>query len=260
MQRLLDRVAIVTGAGQGIGKSLALRLAAEGCDVATVDVNGVGAEQVAAEVERAGRRALACAVDVTSATRVEAMVDQVINCLGRVDILINNAGVIKADFITEVAEETWDRIMAVNLKGCFLCIRAVARHMCARRSGRIINVSSKSGKRGGLWLAAYSASKSGLLGLTQSVALDLAPYGITVNAVCPGNVFETPMWRELDQQYAVKLGIPPEQVRARYVEKIPLGRAAALDDVANVVTFLCSDEASYLTGQAINITGGQEMR
>ena len=131
--------------------------------------------------------------------------------------------------------------------------------MIEQKSGRIINMSSKSGKKGGLWLAAYSTSKFGIIGMTQSAALDLAPFGVTVNAVCPGNVFETPLWDRLDKEYAKKLGIPPEQVRAKYVEKVPLGRSCDLQDVANVVVFLASNEASYITGQAINVTGGQQM-
>lgn len=260
MQRLVDKVAIVTGSGQGIGKGLALRLAAEGSHVAVVDMNYENGKAVASEIERMGRKALAFEVNVTNSEAVERMVEAVVSRFGRIDILVNNAGIIKAGFIVDLPEETWDAIIAVNLKGCFLCTRAVAKHMVEQRSGRIVNISSKSGKKGGLWLAAYCASKFGIIGLTQSVAFDLAPFGINVNAVCPGNIFETPMWDQLDKEYSAKLGIPPEQVRAKYVEKVPLGRSASLEDVANVVVFLCSDEASYMTGQAINVTGGQEMR
>lgn len=259
-RRLEDKVAIVTGAGQGIGKGLALRLAREGCHVAVVDLNEKTAGEVAEEIRSLGRRSIAVKTDVTNSSQVKDMVDRVIAEFGRIDILVNNAGIIKSFPITDFPEETWDAIIAVNLKGNFLCIREVSKHMVNQRSGKIISISSKSGKKGGLWLSAYCASKFGIIGLIQSVALDLAPFGINVNAVCPGNVFETPMWDQLDIEYSKKLGVPPEKVREKYIEKVPLGRGCTIEDVANVVVFLASEESNYMTGQAINVTGGQEMR
>jgi len=149
--------------------------------------------------------------------------------------------------------------MAVNLKSMFLCSKAVAPTMMKQRYGKIVNLSSKSGKHGGLWLTAYCASKFGVIGFTQSLAMDLAPYGVNVNAICPGTVY-TPLWDNvLAEAYARKLDMPVDQVRDYYTAKIPLGREVRLDEIGNVVVFLCSDASSYMTGQAINITGGQEM-
>lgn len=256
-QRLPGKIAVVTGAGQGIGKGLALRLAEEGCDVAVVDINPETASLVAKEIEKIGRRAVAIVADVSKEPDVIEMVRKVEEGLGKADILINNAGILRSAFITDLSVEDWDAVISVNLKGAFLCTKHIAPHMIEKRWGRIIFISSKSGKRGGLWLAAYCSSKFGLIGLAQSVAMDLAPYNITSNAVCPGDVFETPLWDELDKQYAKKLGIPPEKVRERYRDRVPLGRETKVVDVANLVVFLCSDEAEFITGQAINVSGGQ---
>ncbi len=255
---LPHQIAVVTGAGQGIGRGIALRLAQEGCAVTVADINFEKAKEVSAEIQSLGQQSLPLQIDVTKAEDAERMIKETVRHFGRVDILVNNAGIIRVAFLPEVTEEDWDAVLNVNLKGTFLCSRAAARVMIEQRSGNIINISSKSGKKGGLWLSAYCASKFGVIGLTQSMALDLAPFGIRVNAVCPGIVF-TPMWDQLDILYAKKLGIRPEEVRAKYVEKIPMGRECSVEDVANVVVFLASDLASYLTGQAINVAGGQEM-
>ena len=257
--RLGNKIALVTGAGQGIGKGLALRLAEEGCHVAVADLNYDNAQAVAAEIEAGGRRSLALGVNIADETQVAEAFKAVTDKFGRLDILVNNAGILHSKPIFDMEVKDWDLSMSVNLKGTMLCTREAARIMAGQKSGRIINMSSKSGKKGGLWLAAYSTSKFGIIGMTQSAALDLAPFGVTVNAVCPGNVFETPLWDRLDKEYSKKLGIPPEQVRAKYVEKVPLGRSCDLQDVANVVVFLASDDASYMTGQALNVTGGQQM-
>lgn len=258
--RLQDKISIVTGAGQGIGKGIALRLAKEGCHVVVAELNPDTAEKTAAEIRQQRRESLAILTDVTNRSSVGKMVEATIAKFGRIDILVNNAGIIKAQFFLDVDEDVWRKIIEVNLTGVFLCSQAVARYMVKQLYGKIININSKSGKKGGLWLGAYCASKFGVIGLTQSMALDLAPYGINVNAICPGNVFETPMWDQLDKEYSIKLGVPPEQVRAKYLEKVPLGRECRIEDVANVVVFLASEEASYMTGQAINVTGGQDMR
>jgi sorbitol-6-phosphate 2-dehydrogenase len=187
------------------------------------------------------------------------MVDQAWQEFGAIHILVNNAGIAFPAFITELREETWDRTMRVNLKSMYLCSKAIAPIMMEQGYGKIINMSSKSGKKGGLWLTAYCASKFGVIGFTQSLAMDLAPYGINVNAICPGTVY-TPLWDNvLKDAYARKLNIDPEGVRDYYGAKIPLGREVTLEEIGNVVVFLCSDESSYMTGQAINITGGQEM-
>ncbi len=256
---LKDKVAIVTGSASGIGKGIALRFADEGAHVACFDLNQEGARDTAQEIKNKGREALHFKVDVTNSKEVAEAVKKTFEHFGRIDILVNSAGIIRAHFITDVPEEIWDAIINVNLKGTFLCIREVARYMIQQKSGKIISISSKSGKTGGLWLGAYCASKFGIIGLTQSVSRDLAPYKINVNAICPGNVFSTPMWDLLDKEYSRKLGVPPEQVRKLYVEKVPLGRECTVEDVANVAVFLASSYSDYMTGQAINVTGGQEV-
>jgi sorbitol-6-phosphate 2-dehydrogenase len=187
------------------------------------------------------------------------MVDQAVGQFGNVDILVNNAGIVQPAFITDLTEENWDRTMRVNLKSMFLCSKAVAPIMMEQQFGKIVNVSSRSGKRGGLWLTAYCASKFGTIGFTQSLAMDLAPYGINVNAICPGPVY-TPLWDNvLKEAYAKKQNLDVEEVKDYYISKVPLGREVTLEEIGNIVVFLCSDESNYMTGQAINITGGQEM-
>lgn len=257
--RLEGKVAMVTGAGQGIGRGIALSLAQEGAYVVVNDIVWDTAQATADEVKRLGRRSLAVQADVSQSTQVSELVDRASEEFDAVHILINNAGIAVPAFITELSEETWDRTLRINLKSMFLCSKAVAPLMMEQGYGKIVNLSSKSGKKGGLWLTAYCASKFGVIGFTQSLALDLAPYGINVNAICPGTVY-TPLWDNvLKDAYARKLNIDPEEVRDYYSSKIPLGREVTLQEIGNVVVFLCSDESSYMTGQAINITGGQEM-
>ena len=255
-----DKVAFVTGAGQGIGEGLALRFAQEGCDVAPVDIVEENVQRTAKKIEEFGRAALPLKVDVTKSSEVDEAVKKVIDRFGKIDICINCAGILKAHFIAEFPEETWRRIIDVNLTGYFLVMKAVSAEMVKRKYGKIINLSSKSGKKGSLWNSAYCASKFGIIGLSQSAALDLAPYNINVNVICPGNVYSTPLWDKLDKEYSKKLGMPPEEVRKKYIEKVPLGRECKMEDVANVAVFLACDESAYMTGQAINVTGGQEMR
>lgn len=257
--RLEGKVAMVTGAGQGIGRGIALSLAQEGAHVVVNDIVWDTAQATAEEVKRLGRRSLAVQADVSQSTQVRELVDRASEEFDAVHILINNAGIAVPAFITELSEETWDRTLRINLKSMFLCSKAVAPLMMEQGYGKIVNLSSKSGKKGGLWLTAYCASKFGVIGFTQSLALDLAPYGINVNAICPGTVY-TPLWDNvLKDAYARKLNIDPEEVRDYYSSKIPLGREVTMQEIGNVVVFLCSDESSYMTGQAINITGGQEM-
>jgi sorbitol-6-phosphate 2-dehydrogenase len=261
-QRLCDRVAIVTGAAQGLGEAIAHRLAAEGANVVVADLNENGARKVASEIERERRaKALAVRCDVTSEDEVAAMVGAAVDAFGRLDILVSNAGILIAGDVVEFEPARWRKVIEVNLVGYFLCAREAARVMRARRSGVIIHINSKSGKRGSFKNSAYAASKFGGIGLTQSLALELAPEGIRVNAVCPGNLLDSPLWVDsLYAQYAQRWGMTQEEVRRKYEQQVPLGRGCTYDDVCNVVVFLASDEASYMTGQAINVTGGQEMR
>jgi sorbitol-6-phosphate 2-dehydrogenase len=260
--RLKDRVAIVTGAARGLGEALSDRLLREGCSVALVDVNAEAVQQTADRLGSLhGRPTMGLAVDITSETAVEAAVTRVKHEWGRIDILVSNAGILSSAFLPEFPVDKWRQIIDVNLVGYFICARAVAAVMVEQKSGAIIQINSKSGKTGSLWNSAYAASKFGGIGLTQSIALDLAPHGVRVNAVCPGNLLDSPLWvGSLYDQYAKKLGVTPEEVRKKYEEKVPLGRGCQYEDVANVVVFLASNESSYMTGQAINVTGGQEMR
>ncbi|HID95047.1 MAG TPA: sorbitol-6-phosphate dehydrogenase [Candidatus Latescibacteria bacterium] len=260
--RLRDKVAIVTGAGQGLGEAIARRLAEEGASVVVADIDYQKAREVAKGItEQCHRRTLALFTDVTDGAQVRDMVKKTVEEFGRIDILVSNAGILLAHEITEFPEEDWRRIIDVNLTGYFLCAREVARVMKSQRSGVIIQINSKSGKKGSYKNCAYAASKFGGIGLTQSIALDLAPYGIRVNAVCPGNLLDSPLWvNSLYDQYAKKWGISKEEVRKRYEQQVPLGRGCTYQDVTNVVVFLAGDESSYMTGQAINVTGGQEMR
>ena len=258
--RLQDRIALLTGAGQGLGEALARRLAAEGCAVAIADVNGDAAERVAVSLRENGGRALGLRADVTDEASVAEMVRRTVEELGGLDILVSNAGILKAHDIQEFPLDDWKRVLDVNLTGYFLCAREAGRVMAAQKRGAIIQINSKSGKKGSFRNSAYAASKFGGIGLTQSLALDLAPYGVRVNAVCPGNLLDGSLWQgSLYEQYAKKWGITVEEVRKKYEEQVPLGRGCQYEDVANVVVFLASDESSYMTGQAINVTGGQQL-
>lgn len=258
--RLQNRVALVTGAGQGLGEALARRLAAEGAAVAVADLNGESAGRVARSLAESGGRAAGIRANVADEADVAAMVSRTIDELGGLDILVANAGVVRAHDILEFPLADWKTVLDVNLTGYFLCAREAARVMAAQRRGAIIQINSKSGKKGSFRNSAYAASKFGGIGLTQSLALDLAPYGVRVNAVCPGNLLDGTLWQEsLFEQYAAKWNLTPEEVRKKYEEQVPLGRGCTYEDVANVVVFLAGDESSYMTGQAINVTGGQQL-
>jgi sorbitol-6-phosphate 2-dehydrogenase len=259
---LQDRIAVVTGGAQGLGEAICRRLAREGAHVVVADLNLEGAERVAAEVmSQTDCRALALQVDMTDEAQVAAMVDRTVQEFGRLDILVSNAGILIAEPIDEFPADKWRAVINVNLFGYFLCAKHAARVMKAQRSGVIIQINSKSGKKGSYKNSAYAASKFGSIGLTQSIALELAEYNVHVNAVCPGNLLDSPLWVDsLYKQYAAKWGITEEQVRQKYIDQVPMKRGCTYDDVCNVVVFLASDQASYMTGQAINVTGGQEMR
>lgn len=260
--RLKDRIAIVTGGAQGLGEALCYRLVEEGCFVTIADIKYEKAEEISEKItKKYGRTSMAIKCDVTNEGDVKNTVEKTVERYGKLDIMIANAGILLAYDITEFPLEDWKRVIDVNLTGYFLCAREAARIMVKQRSGVIIQINSKSGKKGSFRNCAYSASKFGGIGLTQSIALDLAPYNVRVVALCPGDLLDSPLWRDsLYDQYAKKWGISKEEVRERYLKQIPLGRACTYDDVANVVVFLASDEASYITGDAINVTGGVEMR
>ena len=261
MKPLLDKIAIVTGGGQGLGQAICYRLADEGAHVVVADINAETAEQTAAEVAaRTDRRALAIQVNVTDEAQVAAMVDRTVAEFGRLDILVSNAGVLRSGPIEEFDAEGWRFVMNVNLFGYFLCCKHATRVMVAQRSGTIVQINSKSGKKGSFKNSAYAASKFGGIGLTQSVALELAEYGVRVNAVCPGNLLDSPLWvNSLYGQYAERWSITEAEVRQRYIDQVPMKRGCTYDDVANLVVYLASDQSNYSTGQALSVTGGQEM-
>ncbi len=263
MARLEGRVAIVTGAAQGLGEAIARRLAAEGCKgVAIVDINAEKAQATAeALTHETGVAMIGVQANVASENDCAAMVERTVERFGALDILVANAGILKAHDITEFPANEWRAVIEVNLIGYFLCAQAAAKVMVEQKRGSIVQINSKSGKKGSFRNSAYAASKFGGIGLTQSIALDLAPHGVRVNAVCPGNLLDGTLWQQsLYEQYARTQGITAEEVRRKYESQVPLGRGCTYEDVCNVVAFLASDEASYMTGQAINVTGGQEMR
>jgi NAD(P)-dependent dehydrogenase (short-subunit alcohol dehydrogenase family) len=279
MTRLAGKIAMITGCGgeHGFGRAIARRFAAEGADLVLTDVAPTGTkvvatkpgtawrglEAVAEEARKSGRQALTALVDVRSATQIDAALTRALEAFGRIDILVNNAAAPPgADRVpvVELGEEAWDQVLDVNLKGAYLCARAVAGAMLARGvRGRIINMASNCGKRGYPRLAAYCASKFGLIGLTQSLALELAPAGVTVNAICPGGADTD----RLDYLGRRSDGSFDPALRAQQIKErgaaVPLGRLATVDDVAEVAAFLASPAAEYITGQAINVGGGDLM-
>ncbi|MFN2203496.1 MAG: sorbitol-6-phosphate dehydrogenase [Caldilineaceae bacterium] len=259
---LLDRIALVTGGAQGLGAAISLRLAQEGAHIVVADLNETGAQETAQSIHGAtGRRTSAVGVDVTDEAQVAHMVSHVVDVFGRLDILVANAGIVMSGPVDEFDAARWRKVIDVNLVGYFLCAKHVVPLMKSQRSGVIVQINSKSGKKGSLKNSAYAASKFGGIGLTQSLALELAEHGVRVNAVCPGNLLDSPLWSDsLYAQYAARLGISEEEVRQRYVDQVPMKRGCTYDDVCNAVVFLASDQAGYMTGQAINVTGGQEMR
>jgi len=260
MKKLLqDRIALVTGGGQGLGQAICFRLAKEGCHIAVADLNETGAKETANAIT--GRQAIPIKTDVTDEVQVAAMVDRTVEEFGRLDILVSNAGILISGEISEFPTEKWRAVINVNLFGYFLCAKHAARVMKPQRSGVILQINSKSGKKGSYKNSAYAASKFGGIGLTQSIALDLAEYNIRVNAICPGNLLDSPLWVDsLYKQYSEKWAITEEEVRQRYIDQVPMKRGCTYEDVCNVVVFMSSDQSSYMTGQAINVTGGQEMR
>ena len=260
-RRLVDKVAIVTGAAQGLGEALAHRLGKEGAHVVVADIMDEKTQSVSEAIAQAyGVKTLWVHADVTDLAQTEAMANRAVEAFGRLDILVSNAGILIAGPITETDPARWRKVIDVNLGGYFNVARAAARIMMAQRSGVIIQINSKSGKKGSSRNSAYAASKFGGIGLTQSLALELAEYNVRVNAICPGNLLDSPLWKDsLYEQYAQRWDISVEEVRAKYLSQVPLGRGCVYEDVANLMVFLASDESSYMTGQAINVTGGQEM-
>ena len=257
--RLENRVAIVTGGARGIGRAICLNLSQEGAKVVIPDINLDGAQETARMIKDDGGEALATETDVTKKSEVQAMVTEAIETYRKIDILVNNAGVDIKNRVVDFEEADWDKIMNLNLKGVFLCTQAVLPSMMKRKYGRIVNISSMAGKTGEAYTAPYCTSKWGVIGFTQSVALEVGKYQITVNAVCPGCV-ETELIHQSLGKAAEILGMSTSEVMQRFcIDLTPLGRMATPLDVARGVTFLASDEAEFITGSSLNVTGGREM-
>lgn len=250
MGRLDGRVALVTGAGRGIGAATALRLAADGARVALADLDEQGPAEVAKQVTDNGSEGLPLVCDVANAASVQAAVDGTVARFGSLDILVNNAGVTRDNLLFKMTDEDFDTVLAVHLRGAFNCARAAQKHMVERKWGRIVSLSSVSalGNRGQV---NYAAAKAGLQGLTRTLAIELGPFGITANAVAPGFI-DTAM----TQATARRLGIDPEVFKEAAAQQIPVRRVGQPADVANVIAFLVSDDASFVNGQTIYVAGG----
>lgn len=247
MSQLANQIAVVTGAGRGIGHAIALKLAAAGADIVCVSRTAENAEKAAAEVRALGRKAWAHAVDVADAAAVTAATEKLLAEAGRVDILVNNAGVTRDGLLMRMSEADWDTVLDTNAKGAFLFTKALSRAFIKQRAGRIINISSVIGLTGNAGQANYAASKAALIGFTKSVARELASRGITVNAVAPGFI-ETDMTAGLN-----------EQLRAEVLKGIPLGSFGRPEDIAEAVLFLAGPAARYITGQVLTVDGGMVM-
>lgn len=277
MYNLNGKVALVTGAGgrNGIGRAIATRLAKEGADVAVNDITEHpyaaddtewrGLADVVREIEAMGQRTISVVADVSDAKQVSEMVDKTVAHFGKIDILVNNAGT-KAGKdrvpVVDLTEEDWDRVQNVNVKGVFLCCQAVARHLIAQGTGgKIVNISSVTGKRGSARYAAYCASKFAVLGLTQSLAHELAPYQVNVNAICPSLVDTERVGHLAAAMMPTDLSADEQRTEfvSRFEASVPLGRLAKSSDVANMAAFLASDEAAYLTGVSVTVSGGLVM-
>ena len=260
--RLAGKVAVVTGGGSGIGRGIVLAMAQEGADIAIPDIQVINADKVAAEVKALGRTALPMKTDVTSSADVKAMVDRVRDAFGKIDVVVNNAGMAAPPGMPFMnnTEEDWDRAFAVNTKSVFIVCKAVAPQMIERKTGRIINIASIAGPISAVTMPPYSVAKMGVITLTKVVAKELAPHGVTVNAICPG-VLYTDFWQKLaahiaDTNPAFK-GMTPRQVFDKRVSDIvPMKCEQEPEDIGNAAVFLASDEARYITGQALMVDGG----
>lgn len=257
--RLKDRVAIVTGGGGAIGRIICRTFAEEGGKVAVNDIDVGAAHETIATSSQHLNESIAIGADITQKDEVQSMVSEVLNSFGHIDILVNNAGTSQISSIIELEEEVWDRIMNLNLKGVFLCTQAVMPTMIDRHYGRIVNIASQAGKTGEAFNSAYSASKFGVIGFTQSIAQEVGKYNITVNAVCPGAV-ETKLLLDSLPQSAQDRGMSTEEfLQSFFINQTPMGRLAQPIDVARAVVFLVSNEADYISGSTLNVTGGREM-
>jgi NAD(P)-dependent dehydrogenase (short-subunit alcohol dehydrogenase family) len=249
------QVAIITGAGRGIGRATALELARLGADIVIAELDPVTAERTAAEVQALGRRASVVPTDVTVRADLSAMVERTCAAFGRIDVLVNNAGIYRAAVPLDITEEHWDAVMDINAKAVFFASQAVLPTMIAQKRGAIVSLASMAGKVGSRTNLPYNASKAAVISMTKSLALAHAADGIRVNCVCPGYV-ETDMWTAVARDQSTLMGLSPEEFTRQRAAQVPLGRMERPEDVAKVIGFLASDRAGYMTGQALNVTGG----
>jgi len=255
-KRLDKKVAVITGAAQGLGEALAKRLVQEGCKVVIGDINIEKATEVASKLSDA----YAIKTDVTDEQSVDALMDLAVDKFGKIDIVICNAAVVVSGDTPTFDVKKWQFVMNVNLLGYFITAKSASKKMLKNKSGSIIQINSKSGKKGSYKNSAYAASKFGGIGLTQSLALEFAADNIRVNSICPGNLLNSPLWtNSLFKQYAENQGTTEEVIRQKYLSQVPMKRSCEYEDVANLMVFLASEQSSYMTGQAINVTGGQQM-
>ncbi len=245
--RLKDKIAIITGAGQGIGRAIALKFARENADIVIAEMNPDTAAQTTEEIKATGRQVMVLPVDVAAREQVKEMVERVLSHWGRIDVLVNNAGFDRGASLLKVKEEDWDAVLGVHLKGTLNCIQAVAPHMVERKYGKIVNISSIWGKTGAVSEISYTTAKAGIIGLTKSVARELGRYQINVNVVLPGLTL-TPTIAKMAEKY-----------RDMVIVNTPMGRLGQPEEIANVVAFLASDEASFVTGAAVEVSGGWNM-
>ena len=257
-QRLKDQVVVVTGAAQGLGEALAIRLAEEGAKVVVGDMNIEGAQAIADQLPEG----IACKLNVCDYDSCVALMDAAVAKYGRVDKVVANAGIVRSNAIEDMTYKEFSFVVDVNLNGYFNTAKAaVAQFRKQGGGGAIVQINSKSGKKGSAKNCAFSASKFGGIGLTESLALELAQEGIRVNSICPGNLLDSPLWvNSLYEQYARNQGTTKEKIREKYINQVPMRRGCQYDDIANAMVFLLSDESSYMTGQALNVTGGQQMQ
>jgi len=251
---LEQRVAVITGSANGMGKAMALKFAQEGCDIVVNDLELDGAQKVADEIQSGGRRAVAIKADISNSKEVKSLIEESIRRFGKIDILVNNAGAAGGGSLEQSDEDEWDKVLALNLKGAFLVCKAAVPHMKKRRYGKIINISSMGAVRPSVSVIAYHSAKAGILGLTRNLAFELAPFNIYVNCIVPGPI-ETPFWDPLSK------GMSAENKKAFFAalakKEVPLGRMGTPEDIAGPALFFASDLSSYVTGQTLCVAGGQ---